>query len=182
MHKACAFLTAAFLAWATTPCHAGDNAQQSVLPAATTLSNGAAQEKLPQPTATSGTPALAGSPVLNHLTPVPEGPAAPGCCSSGCNHCQRFIEWLTYRPVKTCGPCGCLLCPAPCCDPPLYMFFLAECHQPGCGARTGCAPSGPVGKAIDCCANRHPFLEWVRGQSCEKNCCCPCVAAPAEAH
>ena len=52
MHKACAFLTAAFLAWATTPCHAGDNAQQSVLPAATTLSNGAAQEKLPQPTAT----------------------------------------------------------------------------------------------------------------------------------
>jgi hypothetical protein len=79
------------------------------------------------------------------LTPSPSpdngapacGNSGSTCCNTGpccgnCGHpsfCSHLWAWLTYRPLHYPGICGC--CPrcAPCCTPPLYMYFLCDPHQ-----------------------------------------------------
>src|SRR5262249_37897203 len=55
------------------------------------------------------------------------GPHASACCTRSCNPCsscfrQRFWDWLTYQPHR-CQGC-CRWSTAPCCNPPLYAYFL----------------------------------------------------------
>lgn len=53
--------------------------------------------------------------------------AANGCATgwtmdkSPCWH--QFCNWWTYRPLNNTGLCCCKKPCAPCCDPPLYLFF-----------------------------------------------------------
>jgi hypothetical protein len=59
------------------------------------------------------------------------------CCAPCRDHCccQRFWEWLTYRPHCCCGCCHWTT--APCCTPPLYQYF--PCID-GCVHQRPCPP------------------------------------------
>jgi hypothetical protein len=64
----------------------------------------------------------------------------------GCNghhslHHHALLRWLTYCPEKP-GLCECCHKCVPCCDPPLYLFFLCDgCCDGGYGC-TACANCG----------------------------------------
>jgi hypothetical protein len=49
------------------------------------------------------------------------GEACTVPCDSPCR-CRRFWDWLTYQPHYC--PCCCRWSISPCCDPPLYAYFL----------------------------------------------------------
>jgi hypothetical protein len=74
------------------------------------------------------------------LVPAPAGPQCASCCKSHSCHpkCQRFLEWLTYRPLERAG-CCCHLKPA-CCTPPLYTFFPC----PTCASGAPSVPTKPI--------------------------------------
>jgi hypothetical protein len=62
-------------------------------------------------------------------------------CVRGC--AEKIWNWFTYRPLSRPGLAGCC---QKCCDchvPPLYTYFLDNCHAAGCcngtnGAAPGC--------------------------------------------
>jgi hypothetical protein len=59
--------------------------------------------------------------------------SAPGCQPS-CHEHRSCLRWLTYCPKGSCL-CDCCHKCKPCCDPPIYLFFLCQ----GCGGRDYCA-------------------------------------------
>jgi len=95
-------------------------------------------------------------PVMPSPGPVVADHGAPGGCATcgqtiseervqeGCRHelsrpcLRRILQWATYRPLSFghcggCGSCGsCGACGhdcAPCCNPPLYAYFLHRCYS-----------------------------------------------------
>ena len=100
--------------------------------------------KSPVPAVVNGHTTPGGCPSCGHA-------AAEGTASAGCGHevrwgcMRRILQWATYRPLpytgcgscsscRACGSCrlfhGCGRCCkqcAPCCEPPLYAFFLHRC-------------------------------------------------------
>lgn len=128
MNRICALLAAAILWSVTTTCTAGE-ILHGMLPAQT--KDATAQPEpavLPPPITLPAEPEQPAAPSAQQPAPRPPVPAAAGCCNGGCpGCCERLIEWLTYRPLNRCGPCGCFLCPTCCCTPPLYTYFLTDC-------------------------------------------------------
>src|SRR5262249_60909 len=106
-------------------------------------------------------PANAGAvpPVNGYITPLP--PAAEGApCMSGPRHrsCwEQLDDWLTYRPLsRDCHDC--FLKPAPCCEPPLYAFFIGGCcvtpapaNRGACGVGCGHRLAGFWEGLRSCC-------------------------------
>lgn len=85
----------------------------------------------------------AGEPIAMASAPGNEQPlmTSPSCCQAsaykeGC--CQRFWDWLWYRPLHR-GGC-CCQCES-CCMPPLYAFFPCR-GGPGVSSVAGCNCGG----------------------------------------
>jgi hypothetical protein len=142
MSRACTLLAATIALWATAVCHGGEILKGMALAQPKQATSQPAPTVLPPPTALPAEPEPATLPPPPPLTAEPQPPAASPCCKGACatrchscaEQCDRLIEWLTYRPLTRCGPCGCLLCVSPCCHPPLYTYFLADCVEGGpCG-------------------------------------------------
>lgn len=86
-------------------------------------------------------------------TPAPAPPQPPVAASSPCPcpaACpvprHRVWDWLCYRPLTRSGCCRCGYGCTPCCTPPLYTFFLQDCHGGAWGtapAEAGCSGKGP---------------------------------------
>src|SRR5207253_1681508 len=77
----------------------------------------------------------ADEPAAEPCPAVSETACAPACCpcpETGCCHeGHPLLEWLLYRSER--GACGCHK-ECGCCVPPLYVFFLSNCH---CGVLPG---------------------------------------------
>jgi hypothetical protein len=77
-------------------------------------------------------------------------PPAPTCCQNVCpiaGRCQRFWQWLTYKPVAHCDACCCSKGCEPCGMPPLYLYFLCDRWGPWGGPACG---HGVVGNCPTC--------------------------------
>jgi len=180
MNRTSALLTAAVVLCGTAVCHAGDSVKGMVFAQQKTVTSQPEPTILPPPTTLPAEPQPMTLPPTRQVTPGPEAPmtgapctGAPckkACCSWCGNcaaQCQRLIEWATYRPLTRCGPCGCLPCIAPCCSPPIYTFFLADCVEGGsCGCNAiaqpmpapgckTCATQAPVAAESKADPNKH---------------------------
>ncbi len=64
--------------------------------------------------------------------------AAPAGCQPACHEHHSICRWLTYHPGGT-GLCDCCHQCKPCCDPPIYLFFLCQgcCNKDYCAACNG---------------------------------------------
>jgi hypothetical protein len=131
----------------------------------------AEEEPAAPPAPNSGPPCCQGTapggsrhPLLDRLTPG-LGCAKPRCAAP--RHC--LVEWLTYRPQSCGGSCGWGQKAVPCCNPPLYTFFVYDCV--GCG-HAGCRSAKADGGDHGC--RRQPLLGFLHGRSCGQKNCQPC--------
>jgi hypothetical protein len=79
---------------------------------------------------------------------------------------ERFDEWITFQPLyhpHLCSPYSSSRV-EPCCDPPLYAFFLARCDNfPSC-CPTAIKPA-PLPVQLAPC-EKHPLLAYWQHRAC----------------
>jgi hypothetical protein len=83
-----------------------------------------------------------------HAAAMPTTVPASECCLTGPGHrpCwEQLDDWLTYRPL--CQSCSdCCPKPVPCCNAPLYAFFIGNC----CVRPVAPNPHGAPGHRVAC--------------------------------
>ncbi len=143
MNRTCALLAAVALLYGTNMVRAKDNLVMGFVQQREVTSQ-PAPTVLPPPKAVPAEQQQTTLPAPRQAMPAQGAPApmseSCGTCQGGCacwwqgcqERCQRLVDWLSYRPLcQQCGPCGCLPCLAPCCTPPLYLYFLSDCNEGG---------------------------------------------------
>jgi hypothetical protein len=127
--------------------------QDADVPQATLNDRAGASEVLPAPErltlpATNRGPGAPMPAVPTYGAPNPT--AAPCLTGPGHGSClEQVAGWFTYRP-RYRNYCGCFPKCAPCCEPPLYTFFLGSCcvNRAAAGCRT-------AGEESACCGCGH---------------------------
>ena len=150
---------------AASPGFAGQGTEQTPAPSVLQTPN-----PLPAHPATLPHPPAASTFATSGAHPAPHAPCATtvGCSyHDGRTCCERFCDWLLFRPIRSCAchhhcNCGCAYIPTP----QLYLYFLGECKE-GRGYY-GCGPDGCHchGAWRNCCATGHAMFAPPTGHNC----------------